>query len=278
MVFKGLLVVVSGFLFIFASGVPMRLISRFNPDFKREGIFWGMGIWIIAFLISNFILSFTRMVILGTVERNPTTSPWQFLIGTIFTTLLIQVGMFLFLKDRLKNNENIISNGLALGFGIGVIAQVLTGMILITSGANVLFHGFGLKIPFGALQAEMIEKITDESIFNLIPSLISFILYRIAILTICATQGYLVAKSIIGKKQLFWAALFGFTAFIWINLFLQKILGEQNLNQISLGLTTPLTSWASAVYYLAAFILGYQWLSKELHSVDKNTEKARSKK
>ena len=47
MILKGLLVVASGFIFIFSPGVPMKLISRYRPDYKKEGLYWGIGIWII---------------------------------------------------------------------------------------------------------------------------------------------------------------------------------------------------------------------------------------
>jgi hypothetical protein len=65
MVLKGLLVVASGFAFIFASGIPMRMISRFRPDYKKEAIYWGIGIWIIAFFVSNFIQSLAKQLFFG---------------------------------------------------------------------------------------------------------------------------------------------------------------------------------------------------------------------
>ena len=278
MVFKGLLVVVSGFLFIFASGIPMRLIARFRPDYKREGIYWGVGIWIIAFFLSTFLQNIIRQIISGGVNNEPITSPWPFLLGAILTTLFVQIGMLIYLKNYSKKGEDVISGGLALGFGIGLIAQVFTGMILITAGAGVLLQGFGVTLQFGNIQAATLELVSKDSLFGLIAALLSLILFRVALLTISAAQGYLVAGSILGRKRLFWFALLGYSAFTWIIFFLQMLLGEENPGQVSLGLTSPLTSFVSAVYYLTAFILGYRWLSKELHSADKKAVKARSKK
>jgi hypothetical protein len=278
MVFKGLLVVVSGFLFIFASGVPMRLIARFRPDYKREGIYWGVGIWIIAFFLSTFLQNIVRQIISGGVNTEPIASPWPFLLGAVLTTLFVQIGMLIFLRKYKKKGEDETSGGLALGFGIGLIAQVFTGMILITAGAGVLLQGLGVTLPFGNIQAATLDLVSRETLFGLIAALLSLILFRVALLTISAAQGYLVAGSVLGRKWSFWLALLGYSAFTWLIFFLQLVLGEKNPGQVSLGLTSPLTSVVSAAYYLAAFILGYRWLSRELHSADKKAVKARSKK
>ena len=276
MVFKGLLVVVSGFLFIFASGVPMRLIARFRPDYKREGIYWGVLIWIFAFFLSTFLQNLARQIVSGGVNNSPVTSPWPFLIGAIFTTLFVQIGMLIFLRNYRKKDEDVVSGGLALGFGIGLIAQVFTGMILITAGAGVLLQGFGVTLPFGNIQAATLELISKESLFGLIAALLSLILFRIALLTVSAAQGFLVAGSVLGKKLNFWFALLGFSAFTWLIFFLQMLLGEENPGQVSLGLTSPFTAIASAAYYLVVFILVYRWLSRELHLANKKGVKARS--
>ena len=278
MVFKGLLVVVSGFLFIFISGIPIRLIARFRPNYKKEGIYWGVLIWAIAFFLSTFLQNLIRQIVSGGIYKAPIASPWPFLLGTVFTTLFVQIGMLIFLRNYRKKDEDVVSGGLALGFGIGLIAQVFTGMILITAGAGVLLQGFGVTLPFGNIQAATLELVSGESLFGLIAALLSLIFFRVALLTVSAAQGYLVAGSVLGKKWNFWFALLGYSAFTWIIFFLQMLLGEENLGQVSLGLTSPLTAVVSAAYYLAAFVLGYRWLSKELYSADKKVIKVRSKK
>ncbi len=276
MVFKGLLVVVSGFLFIFVSGIPMRLIARFRPDYKRDGIYWGVIIWIFAFFLSTFLQNLVRQFASGGVNGSPVTSPWPFLIGAVFTTLFVQIGMLIFLRNYRKKNEDVVSGGLALGFGIGLIAQVFTGMILITAGAGVLLQGFGVTLPFGNIQAATLELISKESLFGLIAALLSLILFRVALLTVSAAQGFLVAGSVLGKKLNFWFALLGYSAFTWIIFFLQMLLGEENPGQVSIGLTSPFTAVVSAVYYLGVFILVYRWLSSELNLANRKDVKARS--
>lgn len=301
MVFKGLLVVVSGFLFIFASGVPMRLIARFRPDYKREGILWGIAIWVNAFFASTMVQYFVRSFLYGGDNLSQFANPIPFIIGSILTIFLTQIGMLFFLKKKTlivkilawifllpvtlflfifhkdDDNEDKVSAGLAMGFGIGMIAQVFTGMILITAGAGILLQGFGVVLPFGNIQAATLELVSNESLFGLIAALLSLILFRVALLTISAAQGFLVAGSLLGKKLNFWFALLGYSAFTWIIFILQMLMGEENPGQVSLGLTSPITSVVSAAYYLVAFVLVYRWLSKELNTANKKVIKARSK-
>ncbi len=139
MVLKGLLVLASGFIFIFSSGIPMRMISRFRPDYKKEGMYWGIGIWIIAFFVSTFLQNFLRQIITGG-QSGSSTSILPYLLGAVLTTLLLQFGMLIYLKSERKKGGDIPSTGLALGFGIGLIAQIFTGMTLIGAGGGMIFR------------------------------------------------------------------------------------------------------------------------------------------
>jgi hypothetical protein len=278
MVFKGLLVVLSGFLFIFASGIPMRMIARFRPDYKRDGIYWGIMVWILAFFISTFMQNLARQIINKGAQPSATQSPWPFLLGAVLTTLLVQFGMLIYLKNRKNKGEDVTSTGLALGFGIGMIAQVFTGMILITAGAGVLLQGFGVTLPYGNIQAATLELIANESMFTLIIALLSLVLFRVALLTVSAGQGYLVSETVQGNGKSFWVALLGYSAFTWIIFLLQFALGEQNPGGVSLGVTSTLSAVIAAVYYLAVFIFVYRWLTQHLGTAVLNNGKARSKK
>ena len=150
-------------------------------------------------------------------------------------------------------------------------------MILIAAGVGVVFQGAGLNLVLGDIQATTIEVISSESSFVLIFDLLSLVFFRIALLTVSASQGYLVAKSMLGKRYWFWIALLGYTAFTWIIFFLQMILGDPNPGQVSLGLTSLLTSIITAAYYLAVFLLGTRWLGGELQSEKRKSGKNRSK-
>lgn len=270
MVFKGLLIVLGGLIFIFSSGVPMRLISQFRPDYKREGLYWGIGIWIAAFFLSNFVMNLVRQIMsAGSSSAQAGSAPGDlptYLFGTILTTLLLQWGMLIFLKNRHKKDEDIKGYGLAMGFGVGVIDQVLTGMILITAGAGVIFKGAGIQLALGDLRTDLVEVIAAESLFNVAAVLLALVLFRVALLTIRAVQGYLVANSMLSKKIFFWLAAAVFTGFAWFMLLLQLALKMDNPGQLSLGVTPAWASIMAACYYLIAFILGYRWLTRTLQS------------
>lgn len=277
MIIKGLLVLISGFLFIFSSGIPMRLISRYKPDYRREGLYWGIGIWIIAFFVSTFLQNLIRQIASGGAQAQGQPSVFTFLFGAVITTLLVQAGMLIYLNRRHKKDSDLAGEGLALGFGIGLIAQVFTGMILIAAGVGVVFQGAGLNLSLGEVQAATIEVIASETLPSLLFALLSLIFFRVALLTVCAIQGYLVAKSMTDKRAWFWAALLVYTAFTWIIFLAQTLLGDPNAGQVSLGVTPLLTSMVSAAYYFGVFLLGTRWLSGELQLESKKTGKNRSK-
>lgn len=274
MVFKGLLVILGGFLFIFSSGFPMRLISRYKPDYRREGLYWGIGIWIIAFFISTFLQNLIRQIATGG-QPNPQSGQWTYLLGTVVTTLLVQAGMLIYLNNRRKKRADLTAEGLALGFGIGLIAQVFTGMILIAAGVGVVMHSVGLGMDFGQVPAATIAVIGSEALPNLVFALLSLIFFRVALLTVSAAQGYMVSRSLTDDRSWFWLALLVYSAFTWLIFLLQMLLGDPNPGQVSLGVTSLLTSIFSAAYYLGVFLAGTRWLGTQLEKKSKNTGKKR---
>ena len=282
MVFKGLLIVLGGLVFIFSSGVPMRLISQFRPDYKREGLYWGIGIWIAAFFLSNIPINIARQIITGDASgvqpEGGASGVLIFLLGTILTTLLLQWGMQIFLKYRQKKQEDILGYGLAMGFGVGVIDQVLTGMILITAGAGVILKGAGIELAIGDLRTELVDVIAGQPLLSVLAAQLALVLFRVALLTIRAVQGYLVAKSLLDKKRLFWLAVAVYTAFAWLLLLAQLALGIDNPGQVSLGITPLWVSIMALCYYVIAFVLGYRWLTRALQSEQGQQRQKRSKK
>ena len=275
MILKGLLVVVSGFIFIFSSGIPMSLISRFRPDYKKEGLYWGIGIWATTFFISNFLQAFIKLIVTGG-QSTDNSSFVSYFLGDIITTFLLQIGMLIFLKKRLEKNEDIISDGLALGFGIGMIAHVFTGLSEIGAGAGIVFQALGITSAGGSVQSSTTTMIAETSLFSLFVSLLSAILFRVALLSVSSVQGYLVANSVQGRKKRFWAGIILSIMFTWIVLILQILLGEENPGQI-IGVTQPLTSILTSVFYLAVTYLCYRWLSKEFKPSKHKESTKRSK-
>jgi hypothetical protein len=277
MILKGLLVVASGFIFIFSSGIPMRMISRFRPDYKRESMYWGMGIWAITFFLSTFLQNFIKQIVSGGQASTDSSSLLTYLLGDVITTFLLQIGMLLFLRHRLNKDEAVDSNGLALGFGIGMIAHVFTGLSEIGVGVNMIFHKTGSILAEGNVQAGTIANIANASFFNLFVSSLSTILFRVALLTVSAVQGYLVAGAVKGKSKRFWAGIILYIIFTWGALLLEVLLGEENTGQI-IGVTSSLTSILTSIYYFAMTFFCYRWLSKELQASSYRNLNKRSNK
>ena len=276
MILKGLLVVISGFVFIFSSGIPMSMISRFRPNYKREALYWGMGIWAVSFFASTFLQNLIKQIITGGQAAAGSTSILSYLSGDIVTTLLLQLGMLIFLKNRLEKNADIESDGLALGFGIGVIAHVFTGLSEVGVGFNLLFQKMGSGIAQGSAQAETVATIANASISNLLVTSLSTIMFRIALLTVSAAQGYLVAGAIKRKNLRFWAGALLYLFLTWGALLLEFVLGEENFGQI-LGVTSTLTSAIMLVFYAFVTYFTFRWLSNELQSSQPKNKNKRSK-
>jgi len=259
MLIKGLLSIVGGFFFIFSPGIPMRLFSRFRPDYNRNYLYWGIGFWIIAFLLSSFLQSLVRQIITGGQPAGlPQFRVHEFglsLAGALLTAILMQIGMIWMLHRNMDKDKDLSGNGLALGFGVGLIAQVFTGLILI---------GAGIRLFFGSTSDLNLQEIANQSTIGLLLALASLILFRVALLGVSAVQGYLVSRSIHGKKANFWLAAGLAAGFSWLGLLLLTLAGEQNPGQITLGQTSLAGSLISFAYYLLVFILAYRWLSGEL--------------
>jgi hypothetical protein len=181
--------------------------------------------------------------------------------------------MRIFLKKGMDNDKDIAGDGIALGFGIGLVTQIFTGLSLIGAGAGLMFQGFGMQMNAGTVQSETAELVANASFISLLTALLSMILYRVAMLTVSSVQGYLVAVSMKDKPIRFWSALLIATAFSWLIFLIQWMLGTQNPGQL-LGITSPTISIISIAYYLLIFYSGYYWLAKEL----KVTKKKKFKK
>ena len=262
MFLRALLVIASGFIFIFSPGLPMGLIGRNSPDYKRDLVYWGIGVWLVTNLINQFFSSLLRQVMYqGAISTGFTGQPLDYsfiFLSALIAALFIGIGMLIVLRIKSKEQPApaLMADGLALGFGAGLVAQVFTGITLVGAGFQVLFGNTASNIT--------IEAITSSSTLLLSASIITLILFRVALLAISAVQGVLTARSISGRKGLFWAGVLVMALFSALILSIQLLLGGADAGQISVGITPAPISIVSAFYYLAAFIAAYYWLVKTL--------------
>jgi hypothetical protein len=260
MVLRGLLVAASGFLFIFSPGLPIGLLTRRSPPFKRELIYWGVGIWIVTLLPSLFLQSLLRQILSG--GQPPAELTWsplvlgQTLFGALLTAIFVQAGMWIVLLRGRQSAGPLLLDGMALGFGIGLVAQVFTGLSLVGAGFQMMYGNFSSTSAL----AGFVEATPVELFLSLVP----LILFRPALLVVSAVQGVLVGRSVENGRYFFWLAVLVNVAFAWGILALQLAFGVENPGQVLLGASNLLTSIVTIVYYLLAFFLAYRWLLSQL--------------
>jgi len=264
MILRALLVIASGFIFIFSPGLPMNLISRYSPEYERDLVYWGIGAWLISLLPGLFFQSLFRQIIYqGQSNAGFSGRPLDFAVlflNALLSGLFLGVAMLLVLRYKRNKNpdEDVTINGLALGFGAGLVAQVFTGITLVGAGFQVLFGNTTANIT--------VEAIAESPLGLLLASLAALIVFRIALLSVSAVQGFLTARSVLERKGQFWAGVLIYTGFTGLLLTLHLIMGETIPGRVSVGLTPPWVSVATIIYYLIAFLAAYRWLSKKLQS------------
>ncbi len=262
MLLRALLVIASGFIFIFSPGLPMSLISRYSPEYKRDLVYWGIGVWLVSLIPSLFIQSLIRQISYqGQTVASYTGQPMDYivtLINALLSALFLGLGMRIVLVNKRKKNpkEDALINGLAMGFGIGLVAQVFTGVTLVGAGFRILFGDTG--------SVEILSAIANNRLAIVLVSLVAVILFRVALLVISAAQGFLTAQSIEGSRGQFWIGILIDAAFTWIILVIHLLMGEQIPGQVTVGVTSAAVSIVSIVYYLLSFGIAYGWLSNQL--------------
>jgi hypothetical protein len=251
LILRGLVVALSGFLFIFAPGVPMRLLARFGRSTPRQTLYWGMGVWLVSLLPSYFVLGPGSTATFG---ADPTT--YLLTLGNALLAAVFLVGgMALFLRFKKVPDSERVEAGLTLGFGVGLIAQVFTGLSLV---------GAGFRLTFGDPSGPTLAGMAQSPWPDLVAGLLAMVLFRMALLTVSACVGLLVAQAISGGRRKFWLALGADVAFHWLILALQVSLGLEDPGVILVGQASLLTSAVTAAYYLVAIGLAYRWLRGQL--------------
>jgi hypothetical protein len=274
---RGLVVAVGGFLFIFSPGLPMRLLVRNlrSSAFNQGMIYWGVGVWLVALLPSLFLQSLLRQILQnGSTPRALSAQPMDYaltLAGAFITAFFVAGAMALVLRRKGQDDPpgRLAGNGMALGFGVGLIAQVFTGLSLV---------GAGFRLMFGDTSTETLAQLAQTSFPNLLLALLPLILFRPALLAVSAARGTLVARALRERAAFFWLAVLVEAAFVWAILALQLALGGENPGQILMGDTNALSSIVTSVYYLIAFGLAYRWQLAQITRWESEQMKGKGKR
>ncbi len=260
MLIRGILIALSGFLFIFAPGVPMGLLRRYGGGFPRELLYWGMGIWLAALVPTYFLQSLIRQLVQGggsvmpSIQAGPTAYTLS-LVNAALAAILLVGGMGFYLRRKRLPEAERMEGGLTLGFGVGLIAQVFTGLSLV---------GAGFRLTYGDTTEAGLAALADSPMLDLAVGLLAMILFRIALLTVSGVVGILSVRSVSGAPRLFWLAAGTYAAFSWLIVAAQLALGGENPATILAGQASLLTSAVTAVYYFAATALAFRWLRAAL--------------
>jgi hypothetical protein len=257
---RGVLIALSGFLFIFAPGLPMGLLRRFGRGFPREFLYWGMGIWLVVLIPTYFLQSLVRQFVQGagsmtTVFQAEPSTYGMTLIQAVLAALLLVGGMAIYLRRKRLPEKDRIEGGLTLGFGVGLVAQVFTGISLI---------GAGFRLVYGDTSDATLASLAHSPILDLLIGLLAMVLFRIALLTVSGVVGILVVRAVGGMPRTFWLAAAVHALFSWVIVAAQLAIGGENAGAILAGQASLLTSAVTVAYYLAATALGYAWLQRTL--------------
>lgn len=259
MLLRGLAVAASGFLFIFSPGLPIGLLARRGLPLKRDLLYWGAGLWLVMLLPSLFIQSLLRQILWrgqgpGNISGQLVDYPFT-LLAAFITAVIVQGAMLLLLRRKRLDSNALPSSGLSLGFGVGLIAQIFTGLSLV---------GAGFRLVYGDTSTPTLASLAQMGYLSLILGLLPLILFRPALLVVSAVQGVLVGRALRERAYFFWLAVLIGTLFTWLILALEMALGSQNPGQVLLGVTDPRTSLVAILYYGLAFGLAFRWLHGQI--------------
>ncbi len=259
MLARGLLIALAGFLFIFIPGLPMRLLARPGQAAPRPLLYWGMLIWVVTLLVGLFFQSLLRQAFRPGGSGQPLSGhPADLiltLIGALLQAFFLEMGTYWMLRRRRAQASEVVTAGLTLGYGVGLICQVFTGLALV---------GAGFRLAFGDTSEATLATLAASPMLDLLLGLAAMVLFRLALLVVRGVLGVLVGEAAAGRRRLLWLAIALDAAFAWVILVLQVAMGGERPGQILAGQVGAVTAAVSAVYYLIVFAIAYRWLKVRL--------------
>ncbi|MEW6567802.1 MAG: hypothetical protein AB1449_06475 [Chloroflexota bacterium] len=257
MILRGLLVVLSGFLFIFIPGLPMRLLARPGRAAPRGLLYWGMLVWMVALLLGLFFQSLLRQVIQAGAQAL-SGQPIDYaltLVSALVEAFFLETGVYWMLRWKRSDSGDAAAVGLTLGYGVGLIYQVFTGLALV---------GAGFRLTFGDTSEPTLAALAHSPLLDLCLGLLAMILFRLALLVVRGALGMLVGRAAAGRIRFLWLAMLVDTGFTWVILAIQLAVSRERPGQILAGQVDATTAAVTAAYYLLVFLLAYRWLQTNL--------------
>ncbi|MCK5646919.1 MAG: hypothetical protein KAH97_09075 [Anaerolineales bacterium] len=255
MIVKGLIIAASGFLFIFAPGVPMGLIYQKYRTPAKSLLVTGIIVWIITVVLAIFVQAMIRPILpenLNIIDPGNALEYALSLLGPIIAALFLATGLYIVLRREKKRTSFAIFSVLTLGFGAGLINQVFNGLNLV---------GSGFRLALGAATGTDLGEFAEVEFLDLIFVLLALIVFRIALLIVTALVGVMVDRAVSGEKKFFWQAVILSALFNWIVIVIFLRMGDSP-GQLIVGQANPITSIIAILFCAFASILSYQLLTK----------------
>lgn len=219
LVIRGLLLAVDGFIFVFMPALLLPVLRRRQPEVDRGFVWWGTGTFLVSLLPALFLSSLTRQILQP--DDRLAAQALVALIGALINGVLIIGAQYLLLRWRKPEPAMLPATGLAVGLGVGVVTQIFVGFAHVGAGLRLLFFQDTSTPELAALAAVPIGLF----LFKLLAELVN----RAVVLVVSGGLGYLVGRSLAGRRGLLGLAMLLYAAFNLTFQLIQLGLAEQEL-------------------------------------------------
>lgn len=219
LIIRGLLLAIDGFIFVFMPAVLLPVILRRQPEVNRGFVWWGAGTFLVSLLPALFLSSLARQILQP--DDRLAAQALVALIGALINGVLIMGAQYLLLRWRKPVPAMSPATGLSVGLGVGVVTQVFVGFTHIGAGLRLLFFRDTSTPELAALAAVPI------GLFLL--KLLAELMNRAVIFVVSGGLGYLVGRSLAGRRGLLGLAMLLYAAFGLTFQLIQLGLAEQEL-------------------------------------------------
>jgi hypothetical protein len=259
----------------------------------RSVLSWGIIVWIIAYFHAQFIVNLLEPIFIGEAEVIVPTSVEEYIVlfggilltatiiaGWLYFALLYQPStsrgwisfillglifwwVYLLIRRKDQNVKITLIEGLSIGFGSALLAQVFKGMILVTAGFRLLF---------GGTDDAILNDFANAPIVDLVVGLLALILSRVAILVVGGVVGVLIARAVSGERRNIALAIVISMLFDLVLVAITLLISGETLEQLvtgGAGGVSLFTSIVSIIYYILVFVFGYQWLIRRRESEER---------
>jgi hypothetical protein len=259
-IIKGLIIAVSGFLFIFAPGLPMNSLYRRYSSSARSMLVTGIIVWIVTQVLALFAQSMIRPAFPEDLNiTNPgNTLEYAFsMLGPLIAALFLAIGLYIILRRERNQGPVAMFSVLTLGFGAGVINQVFNGLNLV---------GSGFRMVLGAATGTELGALAEVGLLDLVLVLAALIIFRIALLIVTAMVAVMVGRAVLGERAYFWQSVLYSALFNWIVIVIFLRIGDSP-GQLIVGQANPITSLIAILFCVFASFLAYRLLTHQVERI-----------